>query len=109
MSLHRREEPAYPDTLYVDNLIAPDTGNTMPEAPLRAVHDHGHTNENSITAHYGDAEHVLVELAELGVDYNDVVDQLEREGVGKFVDAWTHLLEHLQQSMAATGHHQPPR
>jgi transaldolase len=92
---------AYADTLYVDNLIAPDTVNTMPEATLRAVHDHGHISEDSITTHYGDAAHVLAALAELGVDYNDVVDQLEREGVGKFVGAWTHLLEQLRQSMAA--------
>jgi transaldolase len=95
------KDAAYADTTYVDNMIAPDTVNTMPEATLRAVHDHGHVSEDSITTHYGDAAHVLGGLAELSVDYNDVVDQLEREGVRRFVDAWTHLLEHLQQSMAA--------
>jgi transaldolase len=95
------KDAAYPDTLYVDNLIAPDTVNTMPEATLRAVDDHGLISEDTITAHYGDSALVQAGLAEIGVDYTDVVYQLEREGVRKFVDAWTHLLESLQRSMAA--------
>ena len=101
------KNPAYPDTLYVDNLIATDTVSTMPEATLLAVQDHGHVTDGSISDYYGDASQVLSELADIGVDYHDVVNQLERDGVSKFVDAWTHLLDRLGESMATIANCQP--
>ena len=94
------KNPAYPDTLYVDNLIAVDTVSTMPKATLLAVQDHGRVTDDSISNYYGDASQVLSELADIGVDYHDVVNQLERDGVSKFVHAWTHLLDRLEESMA---------
>lgn len=99
------KNPAYPDTLYVDNLIAADTVNTMPEATLHAAQDHGTVSDDSITDHYADATRVLAELSAVGVDYDDVVEQLEREGISKFVDAWNHLIERLHQSMNAAQQH----
>lgn len=73
----------------------------MPETTLHATQDHGTISGDSITGHFADSAQVLAELSAVGVDYDDVVEQLERQGVSKFVDAWNHLLEHLAQSMNA--------
>ena len=90
------KDPAYDDTMYVVELVAPNTVNTMPEATLNAVADHGQVRGDSITDNYAAAQKVLDDLAGVGVDYDEVVELLEVEGVQKFKDAWTQLLEGVQ-------------
>ena len=98
------KDPAYDDTMYVVELVAPNTVNTMPEATLDAVADHGVIAGDAVTGHYRDAQHVLDELVGLGIEYDDVVELLEVEGVQKFDDSWTQLRESLQgQLNAAAG------
>nr|WP_296076580.1 transaldolase [uncultured Actinoplanes sp.] len=92
---------AYPDTLYVENLIAAETVNTMTEPTLRAFNDHGTVDAASITGQFAEAEDVLHALSDLGIDYRLVAGQLERNGIGEFSDAWYRLLTHLQRSMYA--------
>ncbi|HEX3613281.1 MAG TPA: transaldolase [Sporichthyaceae bacterium] len=86
------KDPAYPDTLYVDDLVTAGVVNTMPEATLNAVADHGGDGSDSIRSHYTEAAAVLAGVAAQGISYDDVVDLLEREGVDKFVSAWDELL-----------------
>lgn len=94
------KNPAYPDTLYVDSLVAADTVSTMPGATLRAVADHGQVSPDAVTGAYDEAAQVLTDLSAVGVDYEDVVRLLEREGIRKFADAWTRLLERLRHALA---------
>jgi transaldolase len=82
------KDPAYPDTKYVDDLIAPHTVNTMPEATLHATDDHGTIEPDTVTMHYDAARAVIADLEALGVSYADVVRVLEEEGVRKFADSW---------------------
>jgi transaldolase len=79
---------AYSDTRYVVDLVAPGVVNTMPEATLDAVADHAEVPVDSIHGTYGDAERVLAELATVGIDYDDVMQVLEAEGVEKFDGSW---------------------
>jgi transaldolase len=85
---------AYPDTLYVDNLIGPDTVNTLPDATIEAFRDHG-TLARTVDAGGDEAELVWAQLAEVGVDLDDVAAQLEREGVSAFQKSFSELLEAL--------------
>lgn len=87
------KDPAYPDTMYVTELVARGVVNTMPEKTLDAVADHGEITGDTITPNYADAQKVLDDLEELGISYNDVVEVLEREGVEKFDKSWAELLE----------------
>jgi len=87
------KDPAYPDTKYVDELVAPNTVNTMPEATLHATADHGIAAGNAIAGTYDEARAVFAELDKVGIGYDDVVAVLEREGVQKFSDSWTGVLE----------------
>ncbi|HEX3829756.1 MAG TPA: transaldolase [Sporichthyaceae bacterium] len=89
------KDPAYPDTLYVDDLVTAGVVNTMPEATLNAVADHGGDGSDSIRSHYAHAAAVLADIAAQGISYDDVVDTLEREGVEKFVTAWDELLNSI--------------
>src|SRR5207244_1583388 len=73
------KNPAYRDVMYVEELIAPGVVNTMPEATIHAFADHGEVRGDTITGYYADARQVLERLADLGVDYHDVVETLERE------------------------------
>jgi len=88
------KNPAYPDTLYVDTLIGPDTVNTIPDATIEAFADHG-TMARSIDAGVDEAEAVWSGLAEVGVDMEDVAAQLEREGVSSFQKSFDELLHAL--------------
>jgi transaldolase len=88
------KNPAYPDTLYVDELIGPDTVNTMPEETIEAYQDHGRP-EARLASGLDDAERLLAELARVGVDYDDLTDTLEREGVEKFSESFAQLLQAL--------------
>jgi transaldolase len=89
------KDPAYPDTMYVTKLVAPGVVNTMPEATLRAVADHGEVPADSMRAHYSDARQVLTELAAVGVDYDDVTAGLEHRGLELFDASWRELSDQL--------------
>ena len=93
------KDPAYPDTRYVVDLVAPGVVNTMPEATLRAVADHGLVPTDSVRGTYQQAQQVLDRLAEIGVDYDDVVTHLEDDGITKFDGAWDHLAEQLAATL----------
>ena len=93
------KDPAYPDTKYVVELVAPDTVNTMPEATILAVADHAVLRGNAVSGTYEEARKVFDELAELGIGYEDVVTVLEEEGVSKFAASWQELLETIQTEL----------
>lgn len=95
------KDPSLPDTLYVTELIAPGTVNTMPEATLEATADHGEVTGNTIVPNYADAKAVLDAVAAAGVDYDDVVQVLEDEGVQKFEQSWQELLDTVTSSLAS--------
>jgi transaldolase len=86
---------AYEDTRYVTGLVAPDVVNTMPEATLNAVADHGRIPDDSIHGTYDQSRDVLSELAEHGIDYHDVVQVLEDRGVSAFKASWDRLGQRL--------------
>jgi transaldolase len=93
------KDPSYEDTMYVVDLVAAGTVNTMPEATLHAVADHGHITGDTVRPNYVDAQGLLDALAEVGVDYDDVVQVLEDEGVEKFEVSWTELTESTQAEL----------
>jgi transaldolase len=84
------KNPEYRDVIYVEELVGPDTVNTMPRATIEAVLDHGEIDE-TLTRDLDGARKVLDDLEEAGVDYDDVVATLEREGVEKFADSFKEL------------------
>lgn len=86
------KDPAYDDTRYVVELIAPDTVNTMPQSTLDAVIDHGKVRGNTITSNYGAAVEVLKGLSALNISLDAVTTELEIDGVKKFAQAWDDLL-----------------
>jgi transaldolase len=94
------KNPAYRDTLYVEELIGPDTVNTMPEETVKDFQDHG-VPRPRLEAELEQARQVLADLAAAGVDYKDVTDTLEREGVEKFAAAFDDLLESLESKRSA--------
>ncbi len=94
------KNPAYPDTLYVDGLIGPDTVNTLPDATIEAFEDHG-TVARTVDDGVDEARSVLEGLAEVGVDLEDVTRQLEVEGVAAFEKSFDELLTTLDQQAAA--------
>jgi transaldolase len=94
------KNPAYPDTMYVDQLVAPDTVNTMPEKTLDAVADHGRVTGDTVRPWYAAARQTFGQLAALGVDMHDVVQVLEVEGVDKFDASWQSLLDSLKAALA---------
>jgi transaldolase len=95
------KDPAYPDTLYITELVAPGVVNTMPEKTLDATFDHGVVTGNTITRGYADANATLNALDALGISYNDVVAVLESEGLDKFVASWKELLADVEGALAA--------
>ena len=86
------KDPAYPDTKYVVELVAPGTVNTMPEATAHAMADHGQLRGDTIHGTYQHSAEVFDELAGLGIGYDDVVQVLETEGVAKFAASWEELI-----------------
>jgi transaldolase len=84
------KNPAYSDVLYVENLIGPDTVDTMPLETIEAFQDHGRVAE-TLTEGIEEARELLSELAAAGIDYDDVTETLEREGVEKFADSFRQL------------------
>ena len=95
------KDPAYPDTRYVTDLVAPGVVNTMPEATLRAVADHGQVPADSIRGHYEQSQRVLGQLQALGIGYDDVMQGLEDDAVTKFDAAWQQLGEQLAATLRA--------
>jgi transaldolase len=89
------KEPSYPDTLYVDSLIGPDTVDTMPEATIAAFEDHG-TLARTIDRGVDDAEALMRTLAEVGVGMGDVGRTLEDQGVASFHESFAHVLGALE-------------
>ncbi|MFF1926172.1 transaldolase [Streptomyces sp. NPDC058221] len=93
------KDPSLKDTLYVDDLVAPNTVNTMPEATLDAVADHGEITGNTIAGSYDQGRADLEAIKKLGIGYDDVVQVLEDEGVEKFATAWTDLLNSTEAEL----------
>jgi transaldolase len=96
------KNPAYRDVMYVEQLIVPGTVNTMPQATLEAFADHGEVDGDNVTGNYDDAATVMDSLASVGVDYHDVVNTLEREGVDKFAKSWNELLDTVSTALEQT-------
>ena len=94
------KNPEYRDVLYVEDLIGPDVVNTMPLETVRAFQDHGVVRDTLETG-LDEARALLDELAAAGVDYGDVVETLEREGVEKFSDSFASLLEGIRAKVGA--------
>ena len=90
------KNPKYPDTMYVDELIGPDTVNTLPDNTLAAFIDHG-TLRRSIDTSFDNAEKVLRTVESLGIDLGEVADKLEDEGVKAFETSFENLLTTLQE------------
>ncbi|MGI5272180.1 transaldolase [Nonomuraea sp. CA-218870] len=93
------KNPDYSDTMYVDQLVAPGTVNTMPEKTLDAVADHGDVTGDTVRPYYEQAWNTMAELKDAGVDYDDVVRALEEEGVQKFEASWNELLESVRKNL----------
>ncbi|MED7923446.1 transaldolase [Nonomuraea sp. LP-02] len=93
------KNPDYSDTLYVDQLVAPGTVNTMPEKTLDATADHADITGDTVRPFYEQAWNTMAALKDAGVDYDDVVRLLEEEGVQKFEASWNELLESVSKNL----------
>ena len=95
------KNPDYRDVIYVEELIGPDTVNTMPLETIRAFQDHGEVRGYTVVEGIDDANKLLDDLREAGVDYDDVVLTLEEEGVQKFSDSFAELIEGIRAKRGA--------
>jgi transaldolase len=93
------KDPAFPDTMYVVDLVVDETVNTMPEGTLKATQDHGVLHGDTVHGTYDASRQVFADLEKLGISYDDVVQVLEDEGVAKFEASWNELLETIKTSM----------
>ncbi|HET7304163.1 MAG TPA: transaldolase [Segeticoccus sp.] len=98
------KNPDYPDTMYVTELVAPNTVNTMPEKTLQAFADHGEVHGDRVTGHYDDAKATMDALERVGISYADVVALLEDEGVEKFEKSWGQLIGSVEQELDKAQH-----
>ena len=73
----------------------------MPEKTLQAFADHGEVDGDQVTTRYDDARRVMDDLAKVGVDYDDVIETLEREGVDKFAKSWDELVETVRGQLGS--------
>jgi transaldolase len=87
------KNPAYRDVMYVEELIGPQTVNTMPKETIEAFQDHGEIRGITLEEGLDEAMQLFVALAEAGIDYDDVTRVLEAEGVQKFIDSFDELLD----------------
>ena len=95
------KNPAYPDTLYVDTLVSPHTVNTLPLSTIEAYADHGSPRPSIFgPEEIARARNLLAELEDVGVDYQDVVRTLERQGVGSFARSFVELQDHIRAKYA---------
>ena len=95
------KNPDYPDTMYVTELVAPNTVNTMPEQTMDAVADHGEIGGDAVSGKAGDAQAIFDQLSAVGVDLRDVFVVLENEGVEKFEASWNELLDETRSQLDA--------
>ncbi|MEB3034228.1 transaldolase [[Mycobacterium] nativiensis] len=95
------KNPDYPDTLYVTELVAPHTVNTLPEKTIEAVADHGEIRGDTISGTGPAAQQVFDQLSAVGIDVPDVFEVLETEGVAKFEASWNELLQATQTRLDA--------
>ena len=93
------KDPAYPDTMYVVELVTADTVNTMPEATLHATADHGALRGDTVHGTYEESRAVFAALEALGIGYDDVVQVLEDEGVSKFAASWDEMLASIKNEL----------
>jgi transaldolase len=93
------KDPAFPDTMYVVELVAPGVVNTMPEATILAVADHGKVRGDTVRGTYDQSRKVFQDLEAIGISYDDVVTVLEQEGVSKFAASWQELLETIEAEL----------
>ena len=96
------KNPDYSDTLYVTELVAAHTVNTMPEKTIDAVADHGVITGDTVSGKGAEAQGVFDKLSAVGIDLTDVFLVLENEGVEKFVESWTELLGETQKQLDST-------
>ncbi|HVT68814.1 MAG TPA: transaldolase [Trebonia sp.] len=94
------KDPAYPDTMYVTDLVTADTVNTMPEATLHATADHAVLRGDTVHGTYDEARQLFAALEALGISYDDVVRVLEDEGVSKFEVSWNELLQTIRSELS---------
>jgi transaldolase len=94
------KDPSFDDTRYVVELVAPDVVNTMPEATLRAVEDHGEIRGDTVHGTYAESQQILDDLDVAGVSYHDLVTTLEDEGITKFADSWRDLFATLERELS---------
>ena len=94
------KDPAFPDTMYVVDLVVKDTVNTMPEATLHATADHGVLRGDTVHGTYDESRAVFADLAKLGISYDDVVQVLEDEGVSKFEVSWNEMIETVRNELS---------
>jgi transaldolase len=97
------KNPDYPDTMYVTELVAPGTVNTMPEKTLLAAADHAEVRGDTVRGTYDDSRALMSRLAEVGIDVDDVISVLITEGVEKFSVAWQELLASVREQMEKAG------
>jgi transaldolase len=97
------KNPDYPDTMYVVDLVVPNTVNTMPQQTLEAVADHGEITGDRVHGFYDDAAAVFAALKDAGIDYDDVISVLIKEGVEKFVTAFDDLGATVEKAMRQAG------
>jgi transaldolase len=95
------KDPSLPDTLYVTELTVAQVVNTMPGKTLEATFDHGVIEGDRVTGSYDEANRVLDAIGALGISYEEVTAQLEREGVEKFVVSWNELLDTVSAALEA--------
>src|SRR6185295_12010551 len=95
------KNPEYRDVLYVEELIGPHTVNTMPEETIQAFQDHGEVRGDMVLDGVSGAHQLLEQLAAVEIDYDDVVLTLEKEGVQKFYDSFTELLDGVRAKCEA--------
>jgi transaldolase len=100
------KDPAYKDTMYVDDLDVPGVVNTMPEATMNAEADHGEPNGDAVRGTYADAKKAIADIEALGISYDDVVQVLEDEGVEKFEASWNELLTATSSELERLGKEQ---
>lgn len=93
------KNPDYRDTMYVTDLVAPGTVNTMPEKTMDAMRDHGELDGDQVTPHLDEARETMAAIEAVGVDMADVVKVLEDEGVDKFATSWSELVETVQKAL----------
>jgi transaldolase len=98
------KNPEYRDVMYVEELIGPETVNTMPAETVVAFQDHGKVVAETVTEGLPEARKLLERLAEVGVDYDDVVATLEAEGVQKFADSFEELLDGIRAKRSELTH-----